>query len=145
MFWLHRHLPAKQALNSKQSTTGYDRIIWEILRRSGYFSSNTSPVSKSSEFLVYLQFKRLKKLKKWYVLLGKRIALAQFLLIFFCIWNRSLFVIFLLFYRSDQVTTATGGHIACTTARQIMGMKRRQNKGRKQLGNSFPKEKGMLS
>ena len=33
MFWLHRHLPAKQALNSK----GYERIIREILRRYGYF------------------------------------------------------------------------------------------------------------
>ena len=33
MFWQHRHLPAKQALNSK----GYERIIREILRRYGYF------------------------------------------------------------------------------------------------------------
>ena len=31
MFWLHRNLPAKQALNSKQSSKGYERIIWEIL------------------------------------------------------------------------------------------------------------------
>ena len=37
MFWLHRHLPAKQVLNSKQSAKGYEQIIWEILRRSGYF------------------------------------------------------------------------------------------------------------
>ena len=28
---------AKQALNSKQSAKGYERIIQEILRRSGYF------------------------------------------------------------------------------------------------------------
>ena len=37
MFWLHRHLPAKQVLNSKQSAKGYERKIREILRRSGYF------------------------------------------------------------------------------------------------------------
>ena len=30
MFWLHRNLPAKQALNSKQSSKGYERIIWDI-------------------------------------------------------------------------------------------------------------------
>ena len=30
MFWLRRHLPAKQALNSKQSAKGYERIIWDI-------------------------------------------------------------------------------------------------------------------
>ena len=35
MFWLHRHPPAKHALISKQSTKGYERIIREILRRSG--------------------------------------------------------------------------------------------------------------
>ena len=39
MFWLHRHLLAKQVLNSKQSAKGYERIIPEILRRSGYFST----------------------------------------------------------------------------------------------------------
>ena len=38
MFWLHRHLPAKQALKSKQSTKGYERMIPEILRRSGCFT-----------------------------------------------------------------------------------------------------------
>ena len=38
MFWLHRHLPAKQALNSKQSIKGYKRIIQEILRNPGYFN-----------------------------------------------------------------------------------------------------------
>ena len=38
MFWLHRHLPAKQALNSKQFAKRYERIIWKILWRSGYFS-----------------------------------------------------------------------------------------------------------
>ena len=38
MFWLHRHLPAKQALNSKQSTKGYKRIIQEILRISVCFT-----------------------------------------------------------------------------------------------------------
>ena len=40
MFWLHRHLPlpATQALNSKQSIKGYERIIRGILRRSGYFN-----------------------------------------------------------------------------------------------------------
>jgi len=37
MFWLHKHLPVKQALNSKQSAKGYERIIREILRSSGYF------------------------------------------------------------------------------------------------------------
>ena len=36
MFWLHKHLPAKQFLNSKQSSKGYERIIREILRSSGY-------------------------------------------------------------------------------------------------------------
>ena len=30
MFWLRRHLPAKQSLNSKQSAKGYERIIWDI-------------------------------------------------------------------------------------------------------------------
>ena len=37
MFWLHRHLPAKQALNSKQSAKGHERLIPEILIRSDYF------------------------------------------------------------------------------------------------------------
>ena len=37
MFWLSRNLPAKHVLNSKQSAKGYERIIQEILRRSGYF------------------------------------------------------------------------------------------------------------
>ena len=39
MFWLHRHLLAKQGLNLKQSAKVYERIIREILRRSGYFST----------------------------------------------------------------------------------------------------------
>ena len=30
-------IPSKQALNSKQCVKGYERIIREILRRSGYF------------------------------------------------------------------------------------------------------------
>ena len=34
MFWLHRHLPAKQVLNSKQYAKGYERIIRQILGRS---------------------------------------------------------------------------------------------------------------
>ena len=38
MFWLHRHLPAKQALDLKQSVKGYERIIRETLTRSGYFN-----------------------------------------------------------------------------------------------------------
>ena len=38
MFWLHRHIRARQVLNSKQSAKRYERIIREILRRSGYFS-----------------------------------------------------------------------------------------------------------
>ena len=38
MLWLHRHLPAKQALNSKQSAKGFEGIIQDILRRSGYFN-----------------------------------------------------------------------------------------------------------
>ena len=38
MFWLQRHILAKQALNSKQSAKGYERIIREILRRPGCFS-----------------------------------------------------------------------------------------------------------
>ena len=38
-FWLNRYLPAKQILNSKQYAKGYERIIREILRRSGYFST----------------------------------------------------------------------------------------------------------
>ena len=37
MFWLRRHLPAKQVLSSKEPAKGYERIIREILRRSGYF------------------------------------------------------------------------------------------------------------
>ena len=41
MFWLHRQPPAKQVLNSKQSAQGYERIIREILRRSGYFSKTS--------------------------------------------------------------------------------------------------------
>ena len=40
MFWLHRHMPAKQALNSNQSTKGYERIIGTILGGSGYFRSS---------------------------------------------------------------------------------------------------------
>ena len=39
MFWLKRHLPAKQAQNSKLSANGYERIMPEILKSSGYFSS----------------------------------------------------------------------------------------------------------
>ena len=35
IFKLHRHLPAKQDLNSKQSFNGYERIIREILRGPG--------------------------------------------------------------------------------------------------------------
>ena len=38
MFCLHRHLQTKQALNSKHSAKVYERIIREILRRSGYFN-----------------------------------------------------------------------------------------------------------
>ena len=38
MFLPYKNLLAKQALNSKQSVKGYDGIIREILRRSGYFS-----------------------------------------------------------------------------------------------------------
>ena len=33
-------LLAKLALNSKQSSKGYERIIQEIIRWSGYFSSD---------------------------------------------------------------------------------------------------------
>ena len=40
MFWLDRHLLAKKALNSEQSVNGYERIIQEILRQSGYSSDN---------------------------------------------------------------------------------------------------------
>ena len=39
MFLLDRYLLVKQALNSKKSAKGYERIIPEILRRSGYFST----------------------------------------------------------------------------------------------------------
>ena len=39
IFWLHRHLMAKQVLNSKQSAKEYERMNREILRRSGYFST----------------------------------------------------------------------------------------------------------
>ena len=38
MYWLHSHLPAKKALKTKQSIKGFERIIPEILRRSGYFT-----------------------------------------------------------------------------------------------------------
>ena len=38
MIWLNRHLYAKQDSNLKQSTKGDERIILEILRRSGSFS-----------------------------------------------------------------------------------------------------------
>ena len=38
MIWLNRHLYAKQDSNLKQSTKGDERIILEILRRSGNFS-----------------------------------------------------------------------------------------------------------
>ena len=41
MFWLHRHLPAKQALNSKQSAKGY-RIIGQILRRLATLECSTN-------------------------------------------------------------------------------------------------------
>ena len=52
MFWLHRHLPAKQDLNSKQSAKGHERIIREILRRSDYFSYgwNISAIINSKKF-----------------------------------------------------------------------------------------------
>ena len=36
MFWLDRHLTAKQAIKLKQSIKGYERILRNILRRSGY-------------------------------------------------------------------------------------------------------------
>ena len=32
MFWLHKHLQAKQAINSKKYAKGYERIIPEILK-----------------------------------------------------------------------------------------------------------------
>ena len=38
MFCLHRHLQTKQALNSKHWAKVYERIIRDILRRSGYFN-----------------------------------------------------------------------------------------------------------
>ena len=46
MFWLHRHLTVKQSLNSKQSTKVYERIIWEILRRSDYFKYYLGNISQ---------------------------------------------------------------------------------------------------
>ena len=54
MFWLYRHLLAKQALNSKQSTKGYERIIREILRRSGYFNNTLFQVPGRMGLLVTL-------------------------------------------------------------------------------------------
>ena len=52
MFWLKRHLPAKQALNSKLSAKGYERIMPEILRRCGYFSSfSIYPSEHSTTFI----------------------------------------------------------------------------------------------
>ena len=45
MFWLEKHLPAKQALNSKDSAKGYGRILPEILRRSDF-----------PEFCIFLDF-----------------------------------------------------------------------------------------
>ena len=42
MLLLHRHLPAKQALNSKQAANckGYERIIQEIIRKSSFTTLN---------------------------------------------------------------------------------------------------------
>ena len=56
MFKLHRHLSAMQALNSKHSAKRYDRIIGEILRRSGYYSSLyfTPFLAQSFLFLHYI-------------------------------------------------------------------------------------------
>ena len=34
MFWRHKHLPPKKALNSKEFVKGYERIFQEISRRS---------------------------------------------------------------------------------------------------------------
>ena len=48
IFWLNRHLQAKQPLNSKQSAIGYERIILEVLRRCGYFSPPTYSALKIS-------------------------------------------------------------------------------------------------
>ena len=38
MFWLYRHLLAKQVLNSKQSAKGFERMIREIFRRSTWLN-----------------------------------------------------------------------------------------------------------
>jgi len=56
MFWLHKHLPAKQFLNSKQSSKGYERIIQGILRSSGYtlfLAPFTFPTIIAANFFVF--------------------------------------------------------------------------------------------
>ena len=45
MFWLQRHLQAKQDLNSKKSAKGYERIIQKIFIRTGYNSTEKSIIS----------------------------------------------------------------------------------------------------
>ena len=62
MFWLHRHLLAKHALNSKQSTRGYERIIREILRRSGC-SNILSPIFYM--MLIFTQTLSIFYRRKW--------------------------------------------------------------------------------
>ena len=46
-----RHLPTKQALNSIKSGKGYERIIREILRRSGYFKRHYENICSDDPYL----------------------------------------------------------------------------------------------
>ena len=45
---------SKQAQNSKQSEKGYERIIQEILRRSGYFSNFFTFLREVVGFTIYV-------------------------------------------------------------------------------------------
>ena len=75
MFWLHGHLPSKKAKISKKSAKGYERINWDILRRSGYFNPssvvtcNDNIHSKTTFRLVLflIKYKKINLLNQMYI------------------------------------------------------------------------------
>ena len=53
MFLLCRHLPGQAGPKIKTVCQGYERIIWEVFRRSGYFSTYGITVSMSCIWNIY--------------------------------------------------------------------------------------------
>ena len=53
MFWLRINLPGQAGPKFKIFHQGYERIIWEVFRRSGYFSTYGITVSISCIWNIY--------------------------------------------------------------------------------------------